>query len=301
VLHATWNVLVKVSGDPMGTFRRATIVAALVTTPIALGASLIAGRLNLTPAAAGLAAVSAALELIYIWLLSAAYQRGELSVVYPIARGSAPLLAVVAGLGLLGERLAPGQLAGVGLLLVGILAVTVPQTSGRATVPALLTGVSIAAYSAVDRVGVRLSTPLIYGWLLISLLAGGLVISMWVAAKLAGRRDSPPATHDDSGRQLHSPLGGKALAIGAPVSATAGPPPVTWRRAAVIGVFFQGGYLLVLAALSIAPLSVVAPVRETAVVAVAVWGVWKLHERRGAPLKLLGAGATLLGVALLAF
>ena len=55
-----------------------------------------------------------------------------------------------------------------------------------------------------------------------------------------------------------------------------------------------------LIALSIAPLSVVAPVRETAIVAVAVWGVWKLHERKGAAVKLFGAGATLVGVALLA-
>ncbi|HEY8841501.1 MAG TPA: EamA family transporter [Candidatus Dormibacteraeota bacterium] len=78
-------------------------------------------------------------------------------------------------------------------------------------------------------------------------------------------------------------------------------PPVRWRQATVIGIFMWGGYLLVLAALSIAPLSVVAPVRETAIVAVAVWGVWKLRERRGAVLKLLGAGATLVGVALLAF
>jgi drug/metabolite transporter (DMT)-like permease len=278
VLHGTWNVLVKVSGDPMRTFRRATIVAALATTPITLVAWLIAGRPGLTPAAAGLAAVSAALELIYLWLLSTAYRRGELSVVYPIARGSAPLLAVVAGIGVLGERLAPGQLAGVVLLLLGILAVTLPQTSGRATVPALLTGVSIAAYSAVDRVGVRLSTPWLYGWLLIALLAGGLVISVWVGARLAGRRDSSPEMVDKS----HEPQ------------------PATWRQAAVIGVFMWGGYLLVLAALSLAPLSVVAPVRETAVVAVAVWGVWKLRERKGAPLKLLGAGATLVGVALLA-
>ena len=60
------------------------------------------------------------------------------------------------------------------------------------------------------------------------------------------------------------------------------------------------GYLLVLVALSIAPLSIVAPVRETAVVAVAVWGVWKLGERKGAALKISGALATLLGVALLA-
>jgi drug/metabolite transporter (DMT)-like permease len=278
VLHGTWNVLVKVSGDPMRTFRRATFFAAIATTPIALAAWLLTGRPGLTPAAVGLAAVSAALELAYLWFLSAAYRRGEISVVYPIARGSAPLLSVIAGLGLLGERLAPGQLVGVGLLLVGILAVTLPQTSGRATVPALLTGVAIAAYSAVDRVGVRLSTPWLYGWLLIALLALGLAVSMWLETKVVMRQDS-------------------ALMTG-----TAGndPPPITWRQAAVIGTFMWGGYLLVLAALNIAPLSVVAPVRETAVVAVAVWGIWKLRERKGVPLKLFGATATLVGVVLLA-
>ena len=279
VLHGTWNVLVKVSGDPMGTFRRATIFAALVTTPVALAAWLVSGRPAFTPAAAGLAALSAALELVYLWLLSTAYRRGELSVVYPIARGSAPLLAVVAGIGVLGERLAPAQLAGVALLLLGILGVTLPQTSGRATVPALLTGVSIAAYSAVDRVGVRLSSPLLYGWLLIALLAGGLAVSMWISARLEQRRLRSPEVARTEGPQ---------------------PAPVTWRQGAVIGVFMWSGYLLVLAALSIAPLAVVAPVRETAVVAVAVWGVWQMGERKGAALKLLGASATLLGVALLA-
>src|SRR5258706_6855255 len=158
-IHGTWNVLVKVSGDPMRTFRRATVIAALVITPFTLGAWLFAGRPSLTPAAAGLAALSALLELAYLVLLSAAYNRGELSVVYPIARGSAPLLSVAAGIGLIGERLTPGQTAGVALLLLGILAVTLPQTSGRVTIPALLTGVSIAAYSAVARIGVRPLTP----------------------------------------------------------------------------------------------------------------------------------------------
>ena len=272
-IHATWNVLVKVSGDPMRTFRRSTVVAAAVITPITLVVWLISGRPGFTPAAAGLAALSAAIELMYLVLLSAAYKRGELSVVYPIARGSAPLLAVGVGLGVLGERLTLGQMAGVALLLLGILAVTLPQTSGRATVPALLTGVSIAAYTAVDRVGVRLSTPWFYGWLLIVLLAAGLLLSMWVS----------------------SWLGRKAL------EERMEPPPVQWPQATVIGIFMWGGYLLVLAALSIAPLSVVAPVRETAIVAVAVWGIWKLRERRGAALKLVGAGATLIGVVLLAF
>jgi drug/metabolite transporter (DMT)-like permease len=274
-IHGTWNVLVKVSGDPMRTFRRATIVAALVITPITFVAWLFAGRPSMPPAAAGLAAVSAVLELAYLFLLSAAYRRGELSVVYPIARGSAPLLAVAAGLGILGEKLTPAQLAGVALLLLGILAVTLPQTSGRATVPALLTGVSIAAYSAVDRVGVRLSTPWLYGWLLIVLLAIGLLIVGAVTPRLGPRVANAKSDRPEAA-------------------------PVRWPQAAVIGIFMWGGYLLVLAALSIAPLSVVAPVRETAIVAVAVWGIWKLRERRGAVLKLLGATATLVGVALLA-
>jgi drug/metabolite transporter (DMT)-like permease len=280
-LHGTWNVLVKVSGEPMGTFQRATSLAAVVATPLTAIGWLIAGRPGFPPAAAGLCALSAALELAYLWLLSAAYTRGELSVVYPIARGSAPLLAVVVGLGVLGEKLAPAQLLGVALLLLGILAVTLPQTSGRATLPALLTGVAIAAYTAIDRVGVRLSTPWLYGWLLVSLLAIGLSVSMWLRARVGGRHllpsDGQPAKRG--------------------VSA---PTAIAWRRAAVIGLFMWSGYLLVLVALSIAPLSVVAPVREISVVAVAVWGVWKLRERKAAGMKLLGASATLVGVALLA-
>jgi drug/metabolite transporter (DMT)-like permease len=78
-------------------------------------------------------------------------------------------------------------------------------------------------------------------------------------------------------------------------------PPLSRSRAVLIGIFLWGGYLLVLWALSLAPLSVVAPVRETAIVGVAVWGVWRLRERKAAALKLSGAFATLIGVALLAF
>jgi drug/metabolite transporter (DMT)-like permease len=273
-MHGTWNVLVKVSGDPTDTLTRATAAGAVLMTPPAFVAWLINGRPGLSVEAAGLAAMSAVLELIYIFLLSTAYRRGEVSVVYPIARGSAPLLAVLIGLTLLGERLAAPQLLGVGLLLAGILAVTLPQTSGRATLPALATGVAIAAYTAIDRVGVRLAAPWLYGWLLIVLLATGLVVTQWVRARLARKAA-------EVGRKL--------------------PPGVTWRQATVVGLFMWVAYLLVLVALSIAPLAVVAPVRETAVVAVAVWGVWKLRERQAAGLKLTGAVATLLGVALLAF
>jgi drug/metabolite transporter (DMT)-like permease len=269
-IHGTWNVLVKVSGDPLVTFERATFAAAFIATAAILPAWLLLGRPTLPLPAVAWCLLSATLETAYMWLLSTAYRRGELSVVYPIARGSAPLIAVVLALAVIGERLEPLQLAGVGLLLVGILSVTFSQASGRATLPALLTGVAIALYTSVDRVGVRLTAPWLYGWLLFTLMAIELPLSIRIASRLR-RAPAPDSSQVPS-----------------------------WRQSAVIGVFMWAGYVLVLWALSLAPLAVVAPVRETAIVAVAVWGVWRLRERKGAVAKLSGAVATLAGVALLA-
>lgn len=269
VLHGSWNVMVKVGGDPVATFRRATVVSAAVATVALIPQWLLFGRPHVPATAVGLCFLSAALETIYLLLLSTAYRRGELSAVYPIARGSAPLLAVAVGLVLLGERLSALQFLGVALLLVGILAVTISQAGGRATLPALLTGVAIATYTSVDRIGVRLTAPWFYAWLLFTLMAIELPLFMWAGSKL---------------RLLSGP-------------STSAP---TWRQAGWIGTFMWAGYFLVLWALSLAPLAVVAPVRETAVVAVAVWGVWRLGERGRAGVKLSGAVATLAGVALLA-
>jgi drug/metabolite transporter (DMT)-like permease len=266
-MHGTWNVMVKTSADPLIAFYRSTLAAAtIMTVPAAIAA--IVFRPDFSPAVLGFLALSAALEVVYMWLLSSAYVRGELSVVYPIARGSAPLLAVAIGLGVLNERLSSAQLVGVALLLAGILAVTLPQTSGKATLPALLTGVAIASYTAVDRVGVRLTAPWFYGWILIILMAAGMAVSIRIGARVRA---------------------------GAGAAET-----VSWRRAAAIGMISWGAYLLVLLALDLAPLAVVAPVREMAIVAVAIWGVWRLHERQAAGLKIAGAAATVIGVTLLA-
>ena len=271
-LHGTWNVLVKLSGDPLITFYRATLLGAAIWTVPTLVGWVFLGRPAIGPAALGFACVSGVLEVTYMWLLSTAYSQGELSVVYPIARGSAPLLAVVIGFGLLGERLSGPQLAGVVVLLGGILAVTLPQTSGRATLPALLTGVAIASYTAIDSVGVRLTEAWLYGWVLLVLMAVGMFASVHIAKHIRPSLSRPAS----------------------------GAPPITWGQGAVIGLIMWAGYLLVLFALSIAPLAVVAPVREVAIVAVAVWGIWKLGERRSAPLKIVGAAATVVGVSLLA-
>lgn len=266
-VHATWNVLVKATGDPIMTFRRATIAAASVGTAVAVPAWFFLNRPPLTPAAAGLCLLSATLETTYLWLLSAAYRRGEVSVVYPIARGTAPLIAVVVGLGLYGERLASVQFAGVILLLLGILAVSVSQARAKATIPALLTGVAIAGYTSVDRLGTRLTQPWLYAWLLFTLIAIELTVSLWIASRFRLRTGAA-----DTG----------------------------WGRATGIGLLIWGGYTLVLWALSFAPLALVAPIREVAIVAVAIWGVWRLGERQRLVLKLAGAVATVAGIALLA-
>ena len=94
VLHATWNALLKGSADPLRLAARALGVTTLVGVPPAVVIWVAAGRPGLPLEAWELAALSAVVELVYFNFLSAAYRRGELSAVYPIARGTAPVVAV---------------------------------------------------------------------------------------------------------------------------------------------------------------------------------------------------------------
>jgi drug/metabolite transporter (DMT)-like permease len=271
-LHAVWNVLLKTSGDPLQTSARAMGSSALVVAPLAALAWLAVGRPALPPRVFLLVGLSSAGELAYFIFLSQAYREGELSVVYPLARGTAPLLAVLAGLVILHERLSNTELAGVFLLLAGIWSVRRPVASGRAVRPALLTGVCIASYSAVDRVGVQLVPPWLYGAMIWT--GAAVLLTAWVS-----------------------------LRHRMPRRGSAGPVPgivVAWRRDAVIGLFMTVAYLLVLVALSVAPLAVVAPLRESAIVVVTLWSVWRLGERQKLRQRLGGAGAILLGAIALA-
>lgn len=266
-LHAGWNVLLKTSGDPLGVSARAMAAGALVMTPPAALVWLLAGRPDTGGwAPVGLAALSAVAELAYFVALSTAYRRGELSVVYPLARGTAPLLAVIAGLLVLRERVGPLEIVGIACLLAGIWSVRRPAARA-ATVPALLTGVAIATYSTIDAAGVQLASPWLYGWMI--WVGTALLLTLWV--RLPRSRAGPPA-------------GGE---------------PMSRARAVGLGLMMSVSYLLVLLALRLAPLVVVAPLRESAIVLVAIWGVWRLDERAGMALRLAGAGAILVGAALL--
>jgi drug/metabolite transporter (DMT)-like permease len=263
IFHATWNALLKASENPLSLATRAVSWGTVVSLPPVAVAWVVAGRPGLPLAGWLLALASAFLELLYFITLSTAYRRGELSVVYPIARGTAPLLAVLVGLTLLGERLHVAAVFGIACLVVGIWVVRRPSNAGSALGPALLTGVLIAAYTSLDRVGVRLVPPWLYGWLLWFFGAIFLVAFSTIRRIPGSRLTDEPAI------------------------------------SLVVAVLMTAAYFMILFALSVAPLAIIAPLRESAIVLVTAWGIWRLGERRGAWIRVAGALTIVAGIALL--
>lgn len=302
LLHAAWNVLLKTTGDPLRTSGRLLASSAAVYLPVAIAVWLALGRPPIPPEALALGVVSALLQATYFILLSAAYRRGDLSLVYPIARGSAPLFAVVAGVAILGERLGLSGWLGVAALLAAVVVLQQPWRALRGGVDAgttgepadarggtgdgtrrpsrrpdtavlfaLATGLAIASYSAVDRVGARLVAPWIFAAIFFPLSA--VFLMAWIRLV------------DD------------------PRRAGEGAPPAPWGRATVTGLISLAAYGLILFAYTMAPLTVVAPLRESAVVLVSGWGSVRLRETaRGSETaaRLAAAGLVVTGVVLLA-
>ncbi len=261
-MHGTWNVMLKGSADPLPTSTRAVVASALAVTPLALAAWLLTGRPGLPAVTFLIIAFSALAELAYFNFLSRAYQMGELSVVYPVARGTGPLIAVGAGLLILRERLSAPEMLGVLALLAGIWAVRRPGV-GPAVRLALLTGLMIGTYTVLDRIGVRMGPPWLFAYCL--WVANGIALAAWTRLRPLRLRE-----------------------------------PRAWANPLAIGLLMTGAYFLTLLALAIAPVAVVAPLRESAIVLVSAWGVWRMRERRGVWLRLGGAVAILAGIALLA-
>ncbi|MEX1172199.1 MAG: EamA family transporter [Chloroflexota bacterium] len=275
VLHVAWNVRLKTAGDPLRAATVGMLAASAGIIPTGVVVWLASGMPPLPVEGVVIGVVSGTVEAGYFILLSAAYRRGDLSVVYPIARGTAPLLAVAVGVILLQERLGVAGSIGVGLLLGGFLALQQPWRAlrGRRGVDpsmgfALATGVAIATYTALDRVGTRLIDPVPYAAIL--WITTSVVLVVWVRLLAGGDVFA----------------GGRAEI----------------RRSAVGGWLTLGAYLLILFALSVAPLSGVAPLRESATVFAAAWGSVRLGEavtrrdsaRRIGASVLIVAGALLL-------
>lgn len=257
VLHATWNVLLRGSKDVEA---RTAVVLAL---SVILYAPVAAATWSVTWTAAPYVAASAALEGLYFVLLVSAYRRRELSVVYPVARGSAPVLVLLGSALVLARGVSAGEVAGVCLVAAGVVLVRGLRRGAEGVAVGLAIGCTIAAYTLVDKDGIRHANALPYLELVLAPLAPTAV------AAVVMRRGTAA---------LRAELGpGTALAAAASF----------------------GAYALFLAALRLAAAPPVAAVRETSVVIAAAlaWGL--LGERVGIA-RLAGAGAVAGGVALLA-
>jgi drug/metabolite transporter (DMT)-like permease len=257
-VHALWNILVARGRDAEAATAVALVVAVVAFAPVA------ALVWELDAAAAPYVAGTGAFHLLYFVLLGAAYRRAELSLVYPLARGLAPVGVLAVGVVALGAGTSAVQAAGV--CLVGLGVVLVRGIRGDTDPVGVAFGLAIAGtivgYTLVDNVGIEHGNPITY--LEVSLVGP---VALYAGGMLA--------------------LKGRA-ALRAEVNA----------GMLVAGLATFGAYALVLAALQLASAAPVAAVRETSVVIATVGAALFLRERVGVE-RLLGAVLVAAGIALL--
>ena len=251
-LHAGWNVLLAGSRRPeVATTAVLGVGLALFVAPAVL-------TWDVEAAAVPYIVASSALELVYLVLLGAAYARAEMTVVYPVARGFAPVLVVLAT-ALAGTHPSAASTLGAITVCVGVLVVR--ATSVRGAGLGLALAVTIAGYTLVDHEGVQHAAPIPY--LLLVLLPVTVAATLRVLL-----RGESAALRDELG----------------------------WRAVAAGSASF-GAYALVLAALERAPAAAVAAVRETSIAIAVLLGALVLREpvgrRRAVGALCIAAGAAL--------
>jgi drug/metabolite transporter (DMT)-like permease len=255
VIHAVWNFLLAGARDSHAFAAVVLLVGAVVGAP--------AAALDWHFEAAGwpFLVATCALELAYFVLLAYAYTHSELSLVYPLARGLAPVLVLGGAVVLTSAGTTPRQVGGVLLVCAGILLVR-GVGRGRGALLAVAIAGTIATYTVVDKHGVQYISPLAY--LELMSLVTGIAYAAWI---VVGR---------DAGA-LRAEL--------------------TWRSvAAGIGTF--AAYACVLSALRLASAASVAAVRESGVLVAMVLAAVFLHERV-TPWRAAGAVLVVAGVAVL--
>lgn len=268
LLHATWNLLAKRAAGGVEFLWLLSCVTVVAYLPVAL-AYVVLLQPQLSTAHVGLAVLSGIVHIGYFTALQRGYRHADLSLVYPLARGSGPVLATAIAVIALGERPGAAALAGTVVIVASVFVLSGGRANvaGRASGLAygLLTGAIIATYTVLDgfAVGHAGAAPLLY-----LLLADGARTALLTPVAL--RR----------WRTVQS----------------------TWRehRREVIGVGVLSplAYLLVLSALQFAPVSVVAPLREVSILFAALLGARALSETDGLRRSLAALGMVV-GITLL--
>ena len=267
VFHSGWNLALKSEPRRLEASLLALGAAVLLSSPV-----LLFHPLSQVPAPAwGLVLLSGAFETAYLLSLTAAYEVGDLSLVYPIARGTAPLVVTPLAVLVLGERLSPSGLSGIALVVAGIFAThpgllaSARRAGARGAVMlSALTGLMIAGYSLVNKVGVGTLPVVLWAFLVLSLDAVLLLIVLGAKGTLQWPRAGIPR----------------------------------WRAVA-IGVLMLAAYLAVLSALALAPVSYVVAGREVSIVVTALAAAVILRERHS-PRRIAGALVIFAGLVVLA-
>jgi drug/metabolite transporter (DMT)-like permease len=257
-VHAAWNLLLSDSEDTHSASAVALVVGVLVFAPVAL----IGWRFE--AAAWPYVVSSSALELLYIAFLATAYSLAAVSFVYPIARGSAPVLVLIAGAAVAGATVSVWAGVGVVLVAAGIVLVRGVHGGGgpRDLALALSVGACIAGYTLVDKHGVTHANPIAYLEVVMALTACAYVLGVLRLRGVGPLRDAVSA------------------------------------KTVLAGVGFFGAYALVLLALRVAPAADVAAVRESSVVMATAVLALSGREKIGAA-RMLGVVGVVAGIALI--
>lgn len=264
LLHAVWNAIVKTATDR-------TTTLGLVALGHVLPAAFMVVILPLPSADSFIyIGLSTIIHFGYFYFLGRAYQHGDLSVVYPIARGIVPVLVSLWAWVFLGEVLPPLVWLGIGLIAGGILVSNWSALRSGVRTSALVfsitTGLCISAYSLVDGVGVRLSGNTLSYW------AWGAFLHLFIAGFVAWRKRATLA-------QL---------------------PLQTWGVGIAGGMVSTLAYGLILYAKNFAPLGAVSALRETSVIFATLIGFFFLKEgnwkRRLGAAVIMAFGIALIGL-----
>jgi drug/metabolite transporter (DMT)-like permease len=272
IAHATWNLTIKAAGTSGTRFLWLTfVVATIVIAPFGIPSLVEVGPRM--PVLLVLAVGSGILQILYFLTLQRGYRLGDVSIVYPLARGSGPLLSVIFAILLFHETPGVLGLVGAGTVVAGVVVIGLAGGRGRfhanrtGILYGLLVGVVIAAYTLWDANAVvqQKLPPLGYFWITV-------IVQLVAFAPFA----------------LRKPRFTVALAR------------QHWASVLVVGILSPLAYVLVLFAFTLAPVALVAPAREVSVVLVALGG-WLLFREPHPVQRILGAIVVIGGVALLSF
>ena len=261
LLHASWNAIVKAGNDKLYSAISVSGTAAIM--------ALICLPFAPQPSAASLPflAVSTALQVVYTVLVAKTYQVSDMSQTYPLMRGTAPLLVAIISVLFLGDSLSLLVWVGIATICLAILGMAFNGRCGsqRGIILALINACFIAGYTLVDGTGVRLSETAL-GYTLWTFFLNGSCLLGW--AMIARRREAS--------RYLVQ----------------------QWKKGILGGIGTMGSYGLALWAMTQAPLTVVAALRETSILFGALLA-WLLLKEKVAGIRLVAAGGIAAGAVLL--